>query len=334
MGIITKKLGLFVFLLLQVAAVGTVSLESALAHSSDDVLCDYFPANNMHFPVRNDGKQMTYSQFKKILNATEMIYKPQFAALGLGNFNVVDSWTNDDVNACASVSAPCSVLRAHPEMRTQRPKERFVEIFGGLARHPYISPEGLMLVVCHEIGHHLGGYPRYNENMSGMSTEGQADYFATAKCARAIYSAMNPKTNQNWAWANKTRLPVEVTGPCMKNFPGQPEAAIYCARSSMAALALAQVLGTTQNGARPNMSFDHKDPSVVTATFESHSKAQCRLDTYVAGALCGADPQVPFSPANPTQGACVDHQKDGTRPACWYKDPLEGPSAVIAHAGI
>jgi hypothetical protein len=316
-----RKVGLSASLLLLLVAASTTALERTQQESLAKVLCNYFPPNKMHFPVRNDGKQMTYGQFKKILMATEAIYKPEFARLGLGNFNVVDRWTDDDVNACASISAPCSVLHAHPELASAHPSERFVEIYGGLARHPLLTPEALMVVICHEIGHHLGGYPRYDNNRNPMATEGQADYFATSKCSRAVYAALNPKSNQNWAWTNQQRLPADLKAPCLANFPPKSEAAIYCARSSLAALSLAQVLATIGEGPIPTMSFTNKDPHVVKKTFEGHPPAQCRLDTYVAGAVCQVDPQTPFSPTDPNQGACVDRSKIGARPACWYKAP-------------
>ncbi len=280
--------------------------------------CSFFPANNLRFPVKANSKQITYSNFKKILSATESVYKPIFASLGLGNFNVVDRWTDDNVNACASVGLPCYLLGPSGD-RPLPTNQRFVEVDGGLARHPYTTQEGLMLAICHEIGHHLGGYPRNSDNTDEMATEGQSDYFATAKCSRLIYAALSPKTNQNWQWTNQNQIPKEVTQSCTKSFGAGTEANTYCARSSLAGLSLAQVLGSIEGKKPEAFSFSKKDTSVVTETFESHPEAQCRLDTYVAGAVCQADPHIAFSPLEPKKGACFKHEDPGARPTCWFK---------------
>ncbi len=285
------------------------------ANELDKAICHFFPANKFRFPVSNDPRQMTHAQFKKILAATESVYKPLFARLGLGNLNITERWSDDRVDACASFSAPCSARTADPFS-----KDRFVEIYGGLARHPNITPEGLMVAICHEIGHHLGGYPRYQNNENDMSTEGQADYFATAKCSRLIYEALSPKSNENWLWTYKSRIPQEVIAPCLANFNTQSVELIYCARSSIAGYSLAQVLSATAGEDPKILSFSRKDPAVVQTTFEGHSQAQCRLDTYTAGAICRADPRTPFSMTNPIQGACANQGTDGSRPACWFKN--------------
>jgi hypothetical protein len=52
-----------------------------------------------------------------------------------------------------------------------------VRVYGGLARHPRITRAGLALMLAHETGHHLGGPPR-DPDMSWISWQGQADYWA------------------------------------------------------------------------------------------------------------------------------------------------------------
>lgn len=300
--------------------------------------CGMFPPNKLRFPVRSNGKHMTRPQFRKILDASEAVYQPIFKALGM-KFYIDDLWFNDEVNACASIGLPCSKTLKRPSPfgrangsanppRAVVPRRddpameiRFVEIYGGLGRHPDMTPEGLMLVICHEIGHHLAGYPRYDQNQDPMATEGQSDYFATAKCARSIYEQMSPKTHQNWAWANKNRIPKEVLKPCTTNFPATSENAIYCARSSLGGLALATTLASLGTPSAA-LSFTQKDPTVVTETFESHPQAQCRLDTYVAGALCPVHHDIPFGFSSPVEGACTDPRQGASRPKCWYKEPV------------
>lgn len=52
---------------------------------------------------------------------------------------------------------------------------RHVSLLGGLLRHKALGREGVALVLAHELGHHYGGAPTYP---SGLSCEGQADYWA------------------------------------------------------------------------------------------------------------------------------------------------------------
>lgn len=62
-----------------------------------------------------------------------------------------------------------------------------VNMYGGLARHNEITIDGFALVLCHEIGHHLGGAPKYGGFNTWGTNEGGSDYFATLKCLRRIF---------------------------------------------------------------------------------------------------------------------------------------------------
>ncbi len=68
-----------------------------------------------------------------------------------------------------------------------------IYLIGGLARLNYMTPDGLALIGCHEIGHGLGGGPRKRtleyKNFS-PSVEGQADYFATKKCLNIVFDLL------------------------------------------------------------------------------------------------------------------------------------------------
>ena len=63
--------------------------------------------------------------------------------------------------------------------------EHQVYLMGGFARLKDMSPEGLLLTACHEMGHGIGGNPKKtpaSPHDIGSTTEGQADYFATKTC--------------------------------------------------------------------------------------------------------------------------------------------------------
>lgn len=60
-----------------------------------------------------------------------------------------------------------------------------ITVLGGMIRHPLMSKNVLSLLLCHELGHYLGGPPLKSRN-GWSSTEGQADYYAGEKCAREL----------------------------------------------------------------------------------------------------------------------------------------------------
>jgi hypothetical protein len=80
-------------------------------------------------------------------------------------------WESDSLNAQAFRLGPTA---AH------------VRVYGGLARHRDIGPEGLALAIAHEIGHHKGGAPasRYYQ---WLSTDRRADEWAHTVGLPAIF---------------------------------------------------------------------------------------------------------------------------------------------------
>ena len=189
-------------------------------------------------------------------------------------------------------------------------------MFGGLARHEAITKDGFATVVCHELGHHLGGAPKKSSwyGSSWASNEGQADYFGTMKCLRKYMEKDN-----NFRIVKKLRVPALVTKKCAANFSHAADKAI-CQRISMAGLSL----GTLFKDLRklPNdLSFSTPDTKVVTKTSHNHPAPQCRLDTYFAGAICDKDHYSDVSDSDANVGICSreEGKKDGIRQLCWYK---------------
>ena len=82
-------------------------------------------------------------EFNKVIDKVVKIYEPIIAAEG-ATLDVSRNWEDGTVNAYASRSG--DTWQIH--------------MFGGLARHETITSDGFALVVCHEIGHHIGGAPK------------------------------------------------------------------------------------------------------------------------------------------------------------------------------
>lgn len=292
--------------------------------------CNFIPQNKMRFPVRPSG-HISELTFKQVIQSAEAVYDPIFRQMGYGRFKIFPLWKDDTVNAsaytCDPEKFPNGVSLGHQlyncnkvltTSENYKVKTRVVEMYGGLARHPYMTAEGFLLVICHEIGHHLGGTPRYTNSL--LSSEGQADYFSTAKCARQILTRVSNNAN----WVRAAKIPLEVRVACQGAFPKDANQAMICMRSSLGGLSLARVLGSLKSANWKTITFASTDKTQVQQTFLSHPEAQCRLDTYFAGALCGMSQDSQFSGTDHRAGACTPQrfQKTGSRPACWFKDPL------------
>ena len=60
-----------------------------------------------------------------------------------------------------------------------------IEIYQGLLASENLTEDEILLVLCHELGHHLAGPPTAQRG-GWASCEGQADYWATANCFRQV----------------------------------------------------------------------------------------------------------------------------------------------------
>jgi hypothetical protein len=130
-----------------------------------------------------------------------------------------------------------------------------VLIYGGMAKIRGMNEDSLILLICHELGHLYGGFP-FKDEYNHLSAEGQADYWATKECFPKVITESNVE------------------------------------RGLSAALILTAFFAEKRH--LPLPTEETPDLSVVTETMLEHPSPQCRLDTFIAGAL------------------------NHPRPACWY----------------
>jgi hypothetical protein len=271
----------------------------------------FMPENRLHLMDRLDAQSnITEAMFNQIIDQAYKVYTPIIAAHG-GELYIDRNWKSTTVNAYAQ----------------QTGKQWSVNMFGGLARRPEVTPDGFALVVCHEIGHHLGGYSFKGGRWA--ANEGQSDYFATQSCARMIWGFEAAK---NYAWRNVTGVPDVVQKSCDSVWKTENNRGL-CYRTAAAGYSLANLLAAL--GSEKPISFDTPDRTVVRTTDDEHPMGQCRLDTYFQGALCtkNFDPSV-IPGKNQTQGqqslnaemvaakyTCFkeDGFTLGNRPTCWFK---------------
>lgn len=166
-------------------------------------------------------------------------------------------------------------------------KEMYLFLFGGYARLPGMTVDGVLMTLCHELGHGIGGIP-YKNKTDGVqsSTEGQSDYFAARYCLKRMFKKVPPQ--------QAIKAPdVYTENLCKKRFSAKEELDL-CFRG-MQALEVERMYFEYADGSQTF--YDRPDRTVVSEVEREETfypSAQCRLDTMMAGIL--------------------NHE----RPSCWY----------------
>jgi hypothetical protein len=287
------------------AVVVGMTLAGAVLACSINGTGGFLPENDLYIPANLKGLKtgITEAQFNAAIDSVEVLYAPIVTSLG-GNLMIERKWSDGTVNAYAQQSG----------------KSWKVAMFGGLARHKTITQDGMALVVCHELGHHIGGAPKKAGSIFGgaanawASNEGQADYFATLKCLRKTFL-----NDDNIAIVAAMTVPATLSDACKKSTKNDKEDTALCVRTSMAGKSVANLFSELSK--LPEAKFDSPDSKVVSKTDDAHPKAQCRLDTYFQGSLCEIGMNEDVSQKEEVKGTChptLGH-KIGTRPLCWFK---------------
>lgn len=179
---------------------------------------------------------------------------------------------------------------------------------GGLIHEERLTFDAFQLIVCHEAGHHFGGFPLRSD---WGANEGQADYFATQSCAREMWRG-EIEANA----AARASVDPYAKSACDRAWSIENEQNL-CYRSMSAALTLMRFLGYGED-----IRFDKPSRDSVAKTKKYYPTNQCRLDTMVAGALCNKtfNPTViPQTQAEAAENSCLDAVPSiGDRPICWF----------------
>lgn len=266
---------------------------------------------------------MTESEFNKIISQIQNAYSPVVTQLG-GKLSIRGDWKSTKLNAAAS----------------QMFGSWNVQITGALARRAELSADAFTLILCHELGHHLGGFALAGSPIPDVplpipipvpatwaANEGQSDYFSTQVCARKLWAA-DLELNRQF----KDKVHPLAQKQCDSQWSSDAERDL-CYRVSVGAESIGATMAGIKQEAVPKI--ETPDPSVVNKTNDGHPAIQCRLDTLVAGAYCPVVFNQSIIPGKktPEGHASLEAEKEaaqfsctafsgysvGLRPACWFK---------------
>lgn len=193
-------------------------------------------------------------------------------------------------------------------------------VYDGIMNLDYVTEDVIQLVICHELGHHLSGYPV--KNIARWSAaEGQADFFATHACAPVIWK---DHAARNASFRNL--VPEKFKLECARQFPEQKRRDI-CFRS---VVAMESMMAYESGGKNHKLSLDTPDRNRVETTYLKHPEDQCRIDSGLRGILCNKTVDLTFIPGRFGQNSAEDERSsnpyycnraDGdrfARPRCWF----------------
>ncbi|MBV2168461.1 MAG: hypothetical protein KUL82_07120 [Bdellovibrio sp.] len=151
-------------------------------------------------------------------------------------------------------------------------KDHFMQIslWGGMARAPGVTKAALAAILCHELGHILGGEPRQTiPGSDWASIEGQSDFYSASECLPRFLKE-NPEI--------VTAVDPQVEKLCGGNSD--------CARTLQAGVEMIQVL--QKYSYKENTPVNIFTPERATSALvrNTYPSDQCRMDSYVQGALC------------------------------------------------
>ncbi len=189
----------------------------------------------------------------------------------------------------------------------------------GLLQSSRLTPDGLRILICHELGHLFGGSPRRNppfewdgvlasDGLTFMSSEGQADYYASSVCFRQLVAGQDHQKALISLGQNSAR----VSQLCKASHSESPQNAMICQRAAYGALNMLLLAADFL------ISLDKQDTTSAPALIRNlYPERQCRLDTFVAGALCRKKFPTILDMIDSEKNDC--DQEEAKRPKCWYR---------------
>ncbi len=211
---------------------------------------------------------MNRQDFESVVNTVISPYMDKLETVG-NEIEIDLNWDSTYPNASVSLKKGKVIMNFH----------------GAFVKENNLSKDSFAIVVCHEIGHLLGGWPKVFPTQK-YSSEAQSDYFATASCIKKYFKQVK----------NSKPLNYGPIGQAQKDLCNNEES---CLRGLIAIVELSSAYPGDKN-------INSYSSEIANFTnFNDYPSAQCRVDTLRAGLLCEQD-------------ECTNGP--GKRPACWYNE--------------
>lgn len=239
--------------------------------------------------------EITQQRFYQITQEVLSLYRTQLP-YAEEDFSLIMDWEDNSHQTQAA------------QTYNQDGKKWSLKLTGGLARDPKMSEAGFALIVCHEIGHFIGGAPYKRDFPSGhlwSSTEGQADFFAATKCFK---NYLKETTVLPLSQHTKLDYAQKICETNSSN-PGLCERVISAGHDLASYFYQRRLDNDWPLG--PELNADFSDLKAVFMTKNGHPTPKCRLKTYVAGALCEKTGKNQYCTRE-------DSPARKSRPRCWF----------------
>jgi hypothetical protein len=295
-----------------------LSVALAVGGFAERARATFIPENEIRLRSdRSEPANISEAEFNQVIAMLQSHFAPLASAKG-GELNIQGDWASKKLNAGAN----------------QMLSSWMVQISGEIARQPQLTVDGLTLIVCHELGHHFGGFPLSAADSpfqgAWAAVEGQADYFSTQVCARKFWAQDAAKNAQ----ARASVKPAAKAG-CDRGW-GSQGLRDLCYRTAVGAESVIATMASLMQKPMPN--FATPDASAVAQTIPGHPGIQCRLDTLFQGTICPAKFNQDVIPGKSVAGGIdsLDAEKEaaanscaaasgyslGLRPNCWFRPRL------------
>jgi len=192
-------------------------------------------------------------------------------------------------------------------------KTRSVFVRRGFLNHELTNPDSVAFILCHEIGHHHGGGRYYT--YAKTASEGQAEYYAAAKCMRKYLKDLDNKAYLKTISLNPGAIKI-----CNKNWGASTKESFVCQRT----IAAGKIFIESVYKKRPVINVSTPATNIVSMPNDNYLKPQCRLDTIVHASVCSVSDDIEMSADDALAGTCniTDGHQVGLRPTCWFNEEM------------
>ena len=175
-----------------------------------------------------------------------------------------------------------------------------IDMGSDLHRDSAMTPDGYLAMLCHEVGHVLGGQPYLENTMKPSpqwvsnipsSSEGQSDYFSSLACMKKVFAETTQTTVADYA------VTPRIKGLCVSQY-AKPLDQNICQRSVLSGFEIMHFIASVYdryntNVERPALDMDASEARGLSWG-RMYPSLQCRFDTILAGALNKQQPDCWF----------------------------------------